>query len=162
HDNHREVGGAYRDEHRRARGLEGDLRQRSQRRHPGQSGARRAGRPAEVERASLPFADSAKGRCPRLTRAEGSYGTIVRNTPSVGVRRRHLPRGAGEGGLNDLNDLNGLEWTADQPSTTSVPAISSWPSPQKTSQKKTKLPGFCGVIVTRVSWSGTISVRMPN
>ena len=47
-------------------------------------------------------------------------------------------------------------------STTSVPLISSWPSPQKMSQKKTKLPAFVGVIVTRVSWSGTMSVRMPN
>src|SRR5258708_15143048 len=40
--------------------------------------------------------------------------------------------------------------------------MSSWPSPQKMSQKKTKLPTFWGVIVTRVSWSGTMSVRMPK
>src|SRR5476649_786908 len=40
--------------------------------------------------------------------------------------------------------------------------MSSWPSPQKMSQKKAKVPAFSGVIVTRVSWSGTMSVRMPK
>src|SRR5579883_951161 len=40
--------------------------------------------------------------------------------------------------------------------------MSSWPSPQNTSQKKTYWPGLVGVIVTRVSWSGMMSVRMPN
>ncbi len=30
------------------------------------------------------------------------------------------------------------------------------------SQKKAKVPAFSGVIVTRVSWSGTMSVRMPK
>src|SRR5476649_718505 len=40
--------------------------------------------------------------------------------------------------------------------------MSSWPSPQKMSQKKVKVPAFSGVIVTRVSWSGTMSVRMPK
>src|SRR5581483_9414495 len=49
-----------------------------------------------------------------------------------------------------------------QASTIRVPPISSWPSPQNTSQKKAYWPGFSGVMVTRVSWSGMMSVRMPN
>jgi len=40
--------------------------------------------------------------------------------------------------------------------------MSSWPSPQKTSQWKEKLPALSGVKLTRVSWPGTISVRRPK
>ena len=49
-----------------------------------------------------------------------------------------------------------------QASTTRVPSMSSWPSPQKTSQKNVKLPALSGVKVTRVSWPGTMSVRKPK
>src|SRR5476651_441970 len=49
-----------------------------------------------------------------------------------------------------------------QPSTTRVPAMSSCPSPQNTSQKKANWPTLSGVIVTRVVSPGTISVRTPN
>ena len=80
HDDH-QVGGAYGDQHRRARGVEGDIRQRPQQRHPGQHRSRRAGIAGEI-----------------------------------GV----------------------------QASTTRVPSMSSWPSPQKTSQKNVEAAGLVG------------------
>ena len=39
----------------------------------------------------FPFAESAKGKCPRHTRAMGSWATSETHDPSVAVRRRHLP-----------------------------------------------------------------------
>ncbi len=47
-------------------------------------------------------------------------------------------------------------------STTSVPVISSWPSPQKTSQWNGNVPSLSGVSVTRVTSFGTMSFRILN
>ena len=80
--------GAHRDQRGRARGVEGDIRQRSKQRPAG----------------------------------------------------RHRPGCAGIAGEIAIHG-----------STTSVPSMSSWPSPQKTSQKNVKLPALSGVRVTRVS-----------
>ena len=83
-------------------------------------------------------------------RARGVEGHL-RQRPQQRRAGQHRARRAGIAGE-----------VAAQASTTRVPSMSSWPSPQKTSQKNVKLPALSGVKVTRVSWPGTMSVRKPK
>ena len=64
---------------------------------PGSTGrtARSSGNSARLLHDFLPFAESAKGRCPRSGR-RGHRHHDGTHDPSVGVRRRHLPSFAGE------------------------------------------------------------------
>ena len=93
-----------------------------------------------------------KGR--RRGRPRRAASRFLKRSMNAPVDDRLIERPVGRRGADSKRRYSG--------STTSVPVMSSWPSPQKTSQWNGNVPSLSGVSVTRVTSFGTMSFRILN